>query len=539
MSFSTMYVGATGVVAHGDRMQVVANNLANVSTVGYKKADAQFADLMSQQMASGGAQYQSGARNVSQIGKGVSVGEIRSIFKEGGLENSNTVTDLAITGNGFFGVRNVVGADVTTGASHYTRAGNFRFDNLAYLVDPSGFRLQGYAIDRETGEVSSTVSDVQLPYDDIIVDGQPTRLVRSDPRATTSFELVTNLDALTADLYTNDDNPFFAMFDSYNGNLSNSSTPFGSTPPAYSTSISVYDENGNDQDLIVYFDPVDNSTISNASAGHTYWEYIIAMPGSADGSANYGTSAAGLAGLGVMTFNGSGELVNHTAFSLSATASNAKSLSSWEPASFSDDGTPELNFTFGSNGSAIGSTSTISFDFGIDSTSGSWNSSAGTAANVGTSASNLASMQDIHRDVRSSTSFDSGSVTLFSDQDGFTWGYLQNTSVTREGILSGLFSNGQTEEFYQIAMYRFNSEWGLRRDGANRFVSTEASGNPIAGTSEQNGRGVIQQNTLEMSNVDMAEEFANMIVTQRGYQANTKVITTADALLNTTINVKR
>lgn len=534
-----MYVGATGVVAHGERMQVVGNNLANVSTVGYKKADAQFADLYSRQVTAGAAEYPTGATTSSQMGMGVAVGEIRNIFKEGGLESTRTVTDLAITGNGFFGVRDTSGT-VAAGASHYTRAGNFRFNNDAYLVDPHDFRLQGYAVDRETGEVSATVSDVQLPYEDITVDGQDTRVVRSDPRATTSLEMVTNLDALAGDVYTSASNPFFAMLEAYDGSLSNASSPFGDDLPAYSSSLDVFDEDGNDQEMTIYFDPVDSSSLSNATSGNRYWEYLIAMPGEADGSSAYGTSAAGLAGLGVMTFNGSGELIDVSAFSLNTSSSaGGKSLGAWEPSSFSTEGLPQFDFTFGSNGSAVGDTSSISYDFGLESTSGTWQSGASTAAGVGTNPGNLIGLEDVDRELRASTSFDSGSATIYQSQDGYTWGYLQNTSVDREGNLQGHFTNGQTEVFYQIAMYRFNSEWGLRRDGSNNFLATEASGNAISGTAEQNGRGTIQQNTLEMSNVDMAEEFATMILTQRGYQANTKVITTADSLLNTTINVKR
>jgi len=165
MSFSSLYIGATGVVAHNANMQVVANNIANTSTVGYKKADMQFGDLISQQVATGGAQYESGSHFVSQKGKGVGISEIRTIFNEGGLENTGTVTDLAITGNGFFGIRNTAIAG-STGASQYTRAGAFRFNNDAYLVNAQDYRLQGYAVDRETGQVSTTVSDIQLPYDD-------------------------------------------------------------------------------------------------------------------------------------------------------------------------------------------------------------------------------------------------------------------------------------------------------------------------------------------------------------------------------------
>lgn len=537
MSFSSMYVGATGVIAHGQQMQVVANNLANVSTVGYKRADTQFGDLISKQMTTGGSQYSTGAVRASQIGMGVAVADIRTIFQEGGLENTNTVTDLAITGNGFFGTRNINNAS-STGASHYTRAGVFRFNNDAYLVDPHDFRLQGYAIDRDTGTVDSSVSDIQLPYEDITVDGVDTRVVRSDPFATSSIEMVTNLDASASDVYTSSSNPFFAMLDAYDGTLSNAASPFGDTLPAYSSALNVYDSDGNKRELNFYFDPVDTDTISNATPGYTYWEYLVALPASADGSSAYGTSGAGLAGLGVLTFNGSGELIEHAAFSLN-TEGAGKTLSSWGVAEFGSGGVPSMTFLYGSNGSSIGSTESIIYDFGVSSSSSSWTDAPSNAGAVGVFASNLQTLTDRDRDVNITTSYDSGSVTLYSSQDGYSWGYLQYTEVSREGVLSGFFTNGQQEDFYQLAIYRFNSEWGLRRDGNNNFVATEASGSAIEGTALENGRGSINQNALEQSNVDMAEEFADMILTQRGYQANSKIITTSDSLLNTTISIKR
>jgi flagellar hook protein FlgE len=535
-----MYTGATGVIAHGDRMQVVANNLANVSTIGYKKADALFGDLMSRQMASGGGQYQTGASFISQVGTGVAVSEIRNIFLEGPLSETNDVTDIAITGNGFYGVRNTTAPGGGGGASHYTRAGAFHFNNDAYMVDPNDYRLQGYAVDRDTGQIAGAVSDIQLPYDDIVVDGQDVRVVRSDPKATTGLEMITRLDALATDHYTSATNPFFAMLEAYDGSLSNASTPFGEALPAYSSSLEVYDENGNPRDLTIYFDPVAAGTMSNATPGFTYWEYVIALPPSADGSSAYGTSAAGLAGCGVMTFDGLGKLVDVAAFSLNtASAAGGKSLSAWEPSSFAEDGMPQFDFTFGSNGSAIGDVASIGYNFGLFSDTGSWTSGAGSAASIGTNTQNLQQMANVNRGVNISTSYDSGSATLYQDQDGYSWGYLQTLSVSREGVLAGHFTNGQTEELYHIALYSFNSEWGLRRDGSNNFVATEASGAGIDGRADTAGRGTIQQNTLEESNVDMAEEFANMIMTQRGYQANSKVITTGDTLLNTTINIKR
>ena len=224
MSFSSLYVGATGVVAHNTSMQVVANNLANVSTIGYKKADTQFGTLMSQQLGTSGTIYGSGAYSFSQIGKGVSVSDIRTVFEEGGLESTDSTTDIAIEGNGYFGLNNPFD---NNNSLYYTRAGAFLFNNEAYLVNANGYRLQGYGVDRDTGEISTTITDVQLPYEDVVVDGSLTRLVRSDPRATTSFEMVNNLDHTAADLFSSYDNPFMAMVSAYSANQSNASSPFG------------------------------------------------------------------------------------------------------------------------------------------------------------------------------------------------------------------------------------------------------------------------------------------------------------------------
>lgn len=534
MSFSTLYVGATGVIAHGDRMQVVANNLANVSTIGFKKGDALFGDLMSRQENTTATEYTNGTVSSSQVGLGVAISEIRTIFKEGGLQNTNTATDLAITGNGFFGVRDTT-AD--SAGMAYTRAGSFRFNNEAYLVDPYDYRLQGYAVDRETGEVASSVSDIQLPYEDITVNGQDVRVVQSDPRATTGVEMISTLDAVAGDSFTSTTNPFFGMLEAYDG-TSTAATPFGNTGPAYSSGIDVYDSEGNEHTMTVYFDPVASNTISNAVSGYSYWEYLVAMPAADDGSSAYGTSGAGLAGLGVLVFDGNGALVDQTAFSL-GTVGDGKNLSSWGLASFDENGHAQVGFTFGSNGSAVGDVGSIAVNFGLSSTSGAFASNVGSAAEIGRNTSTLPGLADKERGLRSTNSFNTGSATLFQDQDGFTSGYLQSTSISREGFFEGHFSNGETEKFYQIGMYTFTSNWGLRRDGGNHFVATQASGDAMVGVSEDGGRGTIQQNTLEMSNVDMAEEFANMILTQRGYQANTKIITTSDSLLNTTIGIKR
>ncbi|EGB15045.1 flagellar hook-basal body protein [Pseudodesulfovibrio mercurii] len=541
MSFGSMYVGATGVIAHSQGMSVLANNLANVNTIGYKRSDILFGDLISQQVATGGALYDNGDVRINQMGMGVAVSAIRGIFTEGALSETTEATDLAISGQGFFGVNDPSGT--IRGASHYTRAGDFRFDNEAYLVNSEGYRLQGFAYDRETGEWATAVSDVQLPYEDVDVDGQTARVVRSQPFATTSVEVVTRLDHSAASQISNEDNPFFAMLEAYTANQSNAASPFGDGLPQYSTAIDVYDEDGNSYEMNIYFDPVETTNLSNAVPGYSYWEYLIAMPEDSDASAAFGTSAAGLAGLGVLTFNAQGALIDQSAFTLDpagTSAAGGTSLSSWVPATFSDDGLPQFNYLFGSNGAATGGVSTIAYDFGINSDTASWTTGgASNAAAVGTNVNALPGLDATNRDARVTTSYDLPSATLYNIQDGYTWGYLNYVSVDEEGILSGHFTNGQTEELYQVAVYKFNSPWGLRRDGGTNFVATEASGTAMVGTAGDRGRGIINQNSLEESNVDMSTEFSNMILTQRGYQANTKVITTADSMLNTLISIKR
>ncbi|MGE4554000.1 MAG: flagellar hook-basal body complex protein, partial [Desulfovibrionaceae bacterium] len=138
MAFSSLYTGATGLAAYSTALQVVGNNLANVSTTGYKKSEILFSDLISQYLSSGNTVMPSGANATSQVGMGVAVGDVGVSFLQGGMESTNEATDLAISGAGFFGVRNA--AD---DATYYTRNGVFRFDENGYLRDTGGNYVQG------------------------------------------------------------------------------------------------------------------------------------------------------------------------------------------------------------------------------------------------------------------------------------------------------------------------------------------------------------------------------------------------------------
>jgi len=139
----------------------------------------------------------------------------------------------------------------------------------------------------------------------------------------------------------------------------------------------------------------------------------------------------------------------------------------------------------------------------------------------------------------STTQYANSSTTIFQDQNGFAAGFLQSVSVNTNGVITGNYSNGQVLQKAQVALASFNNLAGLRKEGGNIFRETSESGAPITGPPATNGLGTISPNSLEQSNVDLGSEFVKLITTQRGFQANSKIITTVDEMLNELINIKR
>jgi flagellar hook protein FlgE len=357
--------------------------------------------------------------------------------------------------------------------------------------------------------------------------------------------------------------PFFAMFKRWDGQADQ---PIGQTQYAYQTTLKVYDENGSSHNLSVFFDPV---TVSNAG-GRKVWEFIVSVPPSEDGrffTTSGGarielrnTSAAGLLATGTLTFNAAGELENMSLFQLQSGAmpnpGNLMDLSNWRtPQTFSQNGYPMVvaNFlsrdraSFTDSADATSSNVLIELNFGLRSLETQWRSGSvsnaaalsGLPANGATVQNFLPGFNDSERAALATTSFSAGSTTIFQSQDGFSAGFLQNISVNRDGVLTGRYSNGQVLELYVITLANFNNNWGLTREGGNLFAETRESGPAVTNRPNTAGLGSIASNSLEQSNVDMAREFVKMITTQRGFQANSKVITTTDTMLGELIQLKR
>lgn len=495
-----LYTGATGMQTQAEGMNVVGNNLANVNTIGFKQSMMLYQDLMSQTEATGSS-YVSG---ISQVGLGARVGDVRVLRSQGSLVAGSDITDFAISGKGFF---QVAGGDET----HYTRAGNFRFNKDGVLVDPNGFSLMGHAIAADGTE--GPLAEVTL-----VKDAQGRLSI--PPKATSGMTATFNL-GFDKDSSASAANPFFGMLEAWDGTAT---PPLGSNAAGYSQTLRVYDSAGAPHDLNISFD---NATTAN---GKRYVEFLVTMPPGEDGSAAAGTSGAGLLMAGTLQFSSGGQLQDIMAFTPGS--GDRKDLASWTPAALDASGRPQLSFTF-----AGGAAQSVGLDLGITTTG--WNNPPASAAAVGLDPTLLGGATTPKLASSSTTAYKGSSSSTYMKQDGYMEGVLMNLDVASDGTVSGKYSNGQSQSLFRVPIFRFTSEDGLRSEGMNHYSATTASGLAQEGKAGTENFGTLAGKSLEQSNVDMAREMVNMIVTQRGFQTNSKVVTTADTMIQKALELKR
>ena len=532
MAFSSMWIGATGMTAYSDGMQVVSNNLANVNTTAFKTGQSIYQDIMYEAVGYSGADENGQGGSINAIGNGVALAAVYTEFTQGAITEGSTVTDLALDGKGFFKVVKPGNNEV-----YYTRDGTFRFDSEGNLVNSLGYNVQGYPI-LESG--LGAAAAIKLPVvEQTNAYGETVYNVISEAKATSSVDMILNLDSSAEDETTDPTSPFFALAKTWQ--QSSSSKDIGES--SFQNAIKVYDSSGESHVLSVTFDKVTQS-----NSGNQYWEYVVTVDPSEDGRSSQVGVPEGLLMMGTMTFDSVGSLIDQSAYtpdtSMVSTSNAALDLSLWKPAQFSADGTPTFsvafNDTYASNGqSYVTDTQTISLNFGLSSSTSTWTNGELSAGEVGSNAGNLASMQGATKATKSSTGYDAASGALTQDQDGYATGYMNSMEVDGAGVLTLNFSNGQQESIYQLTVATFASENGLYQAGNNLYRATADSGAANEGVAGTEGRGTVNSQSLEASNVDMADQFSKMILTQRGFQANSKVITTSDTVVGTLISMKR
>ncbi len=569
---ASMWTSVSGLLTHGEKMNVIGNNIANVNTVGFKASRMDFADFVHQDISALGGP--------AQVGRGVTIGAIFGDFSQGAFETSTEATDIAISGNGFFRV-----VPKQSEQAYYTRAGNFRFDSEGYLVDPHGYVLQGWGIESSSLNIANMNANIANNSNSRIKGtGMPQDVKLENfscpPKHTDNVTMAVNLDSvLVSDKSLSAANPFFGMFEKWDttpnaaGELDH--LPLGQESFAYQQTITVYDEGGTAHSLTVYFDQVTNQTapndVNNLDTGKRYWEYVVTMDPTLDQRifpdgemSDEGKSHRGLLMTGTLTFDTKGQIIDQSAY-VPTSAANMDDLSTWVAAPLSSNGFPMMapNFSGRPNASEIWSTNPtvagpgtlnpetsgylIELNLGMRNKSTWWTSPTGatsvTADAVGKDGAQLMGVgASGERQATTSTSF-AGDGNLFYErfakQNGYTFGELTGITVSTDGVLSGRYSNGVTLELFQITLYDFPSKTNLKREGGNLFSQTRESGDPASGAAGTGSLGMVYSNAIEQSNVDLAREFVQMITTQRGFQANSKSITTTDTMLDTVINMKR
>jgi len=417
MALTALFTGATGLQTFSMALDVVGNNLANLNTTGYKTQRTSFRDLVYQTLNPGSAPSGGlGGANPAQVGFGVGVGSIDSLFRQGTITPTGRSLDAAIQGSGFFVLNN--------GTSQvFTRNGSFAVDAQGFLVDPNtGYRVQRTGT---VGEGSATTPGFQVP-------------------GVTNIKVPFGAGAAGIPTSTVQ----------FQGNLS-ADLPVGQS---VTTAIQVYDSQSNPHSLNLTFTTTAVNTF-DVSATINGVTQTIASP--------------------TVTFDTSGLLVGPA--SLAMTVSG-----------LTGTGAQTINLNLGTPGQATGL-----------------------------------------------TQFGGASTATAVTQDGSGFGTLVDVSIDQAGDIVGQFSNGRTIPLAQLAIAGFNNEGGLLRTGSNYFVTSPASGEAIIGPAGAGGRGTVQGSALEGSNVDIATEFAQLIIAQRGFQVNAQTVTAANETLQQLANIIR
>ncbi len=437
--------GVLGLQSYANSMGVIGNNLANANSTGYKTSRTLFSDLMPQNVF--------GSAGTSQVGKGVNLSIIDTVFSQGAIENTGSSTDLAIEGPGFFIVKSPGGEE-----NHYTRAGAFRLDNDGKLINPEGYIVQGFE-SRKDGTVGA--------LGDIVVN----TLSYISPQATSEVSMTTNLNS-ESEIMTWDP-----------------TDPSGTSNFAATTSV--YDSLGSTHLITTFF----------TKTGENRWAYhqaaAVAEIANAAGNAVLGDGSLVLIGNGELTMDGQGLLAEITANGATTTP----------PLDLPDPQDPTWP------------------NIVIDGADLDWNNGANNQNQSIDFALNL-------------TQFATESVVVTQRADGNSVGNFSKIAIDSEGVITGYYTNGESKSLAKIALAKFANNNGLAKIGMNLFEATTESGTPDIGTSGS-GVGTIYSNALERSTVDIAEEFAKLILTQRSFQANSKIITTTDEMLGEIINLKR
>jgi len=475
----SMFSGVSGLRAHQLKMDVIGNNIANVNTVGYKGERANFQDVFSQTIKGAGSpQLGRGGTNPQQIGLGISLSSIDTFHERGAVQRTDNNTDIAINGDGFFILSN--SEDFLSRA--YTRAGNFSLDEEGNLVASNGYRVLGYMED-ETKNTGSGKPVLKGVMEGLQISKSKSFPAKASDKATFTGNLNNNLAMIGESV---------SLEDFYTPKEDSSKTP-----PIAELNLPAE---------IEYRETT--STFYDSLGGQHNIKFIFVRGLGADGEGMDSDDDDKESTWGVIVQNLETGVFFNT----------ADPTGDDEP----DYANLVTNIRFTKEGSLLkGEADYV------------------TELELNIPGKNGSADFEVKVDLSQLTAFSNESSASVSSKNGYKQGYLDTFSIGPTGEIYGIFTNGQSRVIGQIVLAAFKNPAGLEKTAENMYQVTPNSGDAIYGLPGSSGLGALNPGTLEMSNVDISREFTEMISTQRGFQANSRIITTSDEMLQELVNMKR
>ena len=452
---SAMLAGVTGLVSNSSQLAAISDNIANANTVGYKRVGVDFTSLVN-----------TGSKTKYAAG-GVSTVTHSYVTQQGTLQSSASVTDLAISGDGFF---------VTTGKSmgltagdprFFTRAGSFSIDQDGYLKNSAGLYLQGWAAD-ENGVVTPDSANLTSLTPINILS------VANTAQPTTNASVQGNLDT--------DQTPNAAIGSYAAGAMADyADDPTTGIKPDFSITLPVSDSKGGQRNVVVDF-------LKSTTPNQWYAEVRTDPATALDTDP---TAPPGMITSGTVAFNPDG--------SIDAANTTLPSTLSLGASSATAPTAPAVQ----------------------------WSNALGVQA------------QDVSLDLSGMTQFSAVSSVSSVSTNGTAFGGMAGLSIDNQGMVTAVYDNGTTRNIAQIAVATFPNPDGLKSVNGDAYQVATDSGSYTLKTAGSAGAGNITPSSLEASTVDLSSEFTGLITTQRAYSASSKIITTADQMLEELLSIKR
>ena len=568
----SMYSGVAGLKTHQTKMDVIGNNIANVNTVAYKSQSVTFSELMYQTtQAASGANAASGTAgiNARQIGLGVKTGAINTaIDSQGASQTTNNPFDIRITGDAFF--------VVSDGSNNFfTRDGSFYVDGLGNLAMTSnGYNVMGWGVDESTGDIKQdTVKALRI---------MSAENMTYEPEATTKATVSGILDKNDTSLTSTSGKIMNLMFYdklgyAYTAKFNVKDTDADGTYTVQLASIIDSENNvvadGSTRSLIegVTSATIDKTTTLSLVQGYEWDETgtppTLKLP---DGSTqsidmtsitddNWALLAKAYGFNNIDEFKSVQFVVQDPTNASKTVEFGIEAYFKNDAIALSDSSTQNARVLAGATGGKLQNDGVeaqkISLEGAVllhyDPATGKFNGIAGTGAEK--ASINLAlslvseNFEDISVDFSKTTMFNNSGVSTMTAASGDheklgagrKLGNMSGITIQQDGRIYASYDNGMSRLLGQIAAATFANASGLMKEGDNLYSASQNSGEfDGIGVEVTTGGGYMTTGVLEMSNVDLSAEFTEMITTQRGFQANSRIITVSDTLLEELVNLK-